>query len=1397
MIGAIRRYIGKARHHQDQVSMNLELDSHADTCCFGAAHCLVLRQHEYQVEVNGFHPDLTPMHNVPVVQCVVAYDDPATFKTWYLIFDQVLYIKGLEYALICPNQLRLNGVTVRDVPKQFDPSPGAHTIQVDNVTLPLKLRGIMSTLPIRKPTLQEFNDSTEHDQLIMTASSPVWDPYSDIHEQVEGRVSIHPDEVQVSSATASTSTAAEWSPEVHEDFHRRISDTTILLDQHAATMTGARFSTACLSQVKVNGKQMEAMAQYRSINRVSTGPRKGAAGPERLSKQWFLPLDLAQDTINATTQRGVRDFTDVTGTKRLKPMNQQLRYKYLDVVMYTDFLIGPCPSVNRNTVSCVFSTDFGWNKAYPLPDKKSCGKALRLLHHEVGVPRELMSDGASEYIGEKSDFRKTGQIAGSHCTSVEPKTQKHNIAEAGIREIKRLYKKFKRKTNSPKAVWDHLASYAGLILSHSAKRNLATQGTVPQAKLLGDTPDISFLTEFAWYDWVWFIPGTGASTSKEGKEDHGNPEQDTMENRGLGRYLGPSESVGEAMTAKVLTAQGKVISRTTVLPLSPEDEASQGVKDRQKEWTETLRANLKHRHEPSTREEDNAMFPLSDDDQPGEYYADELNEALKAAPDAEDIDPNTFDKLLNAQVVLPRRDSQAVGRVIQRKRDADGNLIGIINHANPLMSTAMYEVEFADGTVEAVAANTIAENIYTQVDEDGHDVLSLEEIIDHEATEEAVPKEHGFYTDRNGQKKRVKTTKGWHMLFKFKDGTTSWFQLKDVKDDFMIQIAEYAVTAGIAEEPAFAWWVPYTIKKRDRIVKAQATRYARTTSKYGIEIPHSVDEAFALDKANGNTFWTDAIKKEMGVVEKAFKVLNKGAAKPVGYQQIKCHLVFDVKMDFTRKARFVAEGFRTDPPASITYASVVSRESVRIAFLLAALNDLDLLAADCEGAYLNAPCREKVFFEAGPELGDREGQYVILVRALYGLKSAGASWRATLANTLQYDLGFKPCKADQDVWLRPAVKDTGEKYYEYILVYTDDLLIISANPKVWADRIDNIYKLKKGSVKKPTTYLGADIGQHTFDDEPDRPKWTYSSNSYIKNALANVKKWMLTHRGTPLRTKNGPMNVDYKPELDSTPYASQEEADFFTTQIGVLQWANELGRIDIAAEVSMLASYRAAPRVGHVEALIHLWGWVMKHDRSKLVFDDALPKEAKDLRRYDGEEWGDFYGNVKEEEAPDTPEPRGRSVKQYVYSDSDGNGDVVTRKSRTGILMFVNKAPVDWVSKKQPRIAAGTFGSEFTALKFAVERVEAQRYKLRMMGVPIDGPAEIRCDNMSVVYNASRPESMLKKKSNSIAYHYVRERVAMGAVQVYFVRSEDNLADPMTKRQAGTKRKRLCSHFMY
>jgi hypothetical protein len=136
-----------------------------------------------------------------------------------------------------------------------------------------------------------------------------------------------------------------------------------------------------------------------------------------------------------------------------------------------------------------------------------------------------------------------------------------------------------------------------------------------------------------------------------------------------------------------------------------------------------------------------------------------------------------------------------------------------------------------------------------------------------------------------------------------------------MKAAFPTQVAEYAAKADVITEPAFAWWAPRTIKKRDRIIKAQKSRYARVTHKFGVEVPKTVEQALALDAVNGNNFWRDAVRKEMGTVRVAFKITEDKGKRPVpGYKPIRCHLTFNVKMDFTRKARFVAGGHMTDPP---------------------------------------------------------------------------------------------------------------------------------------------------------------------------------------------------------------------------------------------------------------------------------------------------------------------------------------------------------------------------------------------------------------------------------------------------------------------------------------------------
>ena len=120
----------------------------------------------------------------------------------------------------------------------------------------------------------------------------------------------------------------------------------------------------------------------------------------------------------------------------------------------------------------------------------------------------------------------------------------------------------------------------------------------------------------------------------------------------------------------------------------------------------------------------------------------------------------------------------------------------------------------------------------------------------------------------------------------------------------------------------------------------------------------------------------------------------------------------------------------------------MSRETVRIALTYAALNDLEVNAADIMNAYLTSPTSETHYLVCGPEFGIHEGKIGLIKRALYGGKSAGRDFWLHLRDCMKH-LGFMPCKADPDLWMRLAVKATGEAYWEYVLCYVDDILTIS------------------------------------------------------------------------------------------------------------------------------------------------------------------------------------------------------------------------------------------------------------------------------------------------------------------------------------------------------------------
>ena len=1310
------------------------------------------------VNVIGFDATLGTMHDRQIVTAVVAYDRPDNGQTYMLEIHQAIAIESMTRNLLCPMQMRVSGVQVNEQPKflTHNPTEETHCIRAEVtdmdeiLTIPLSLNGVSSCFPTRKPTLAEYNAC--ENKVPLTAHDPDWEPNSAEWAELEDRYydslgNFKDSEERHTYTVVSDPVRSRQLAAATAD---RLSQTSALFSEVSPTLVHSEFVQSLKQNVQVS-----------SIALVKSDQPKYRITPELLMKRWRCSIDIAKRTIKSTTQRGIRSVANPSIARRFRTNDRQLRYRRLNATVFTDTLKAKTVSFRGNKYAQVYGTRFKWARCHALESRKQAYRSLNLLFARDGVPSNMFMDNAMEQVG--GEFRKACTEAGVYVKSTEPHTPKSNHAENTVRELKQNSARKLLAKKAPKRFWDDCMELEAMIMSHTAYNLWELQGQVPETIMTGQTADISQYADIAFYDWVMF-----RDTAVE------YPESPLI----LGRYLGPSFDVGPAMCAKFLKENGEVVHRTTYRHLT-NDEVNDPIHIANRQHFDKC---IAARHGTGLTYEDvqnlDMDFPKYEDDDDGR---------IAPAPDRDDIDDSLYDQYLNAQVLLPHDGKMVTGRVTKRKRTDDGDPIGSY-HAKPILDTRVYDVSFPDGSEASYAANVIAENMYAQCDSEGNQYVLLDEIVDHKHNDHAVAKADQ-YVIVNGRKCKRKTTKGWKLCIRWKDGTSTWERLSDVKESNPVQVAEYSVAANIHQEPAFDWWVPFTLKKRDSIIALVQNRFAKRKFKFGFEIPSSVQDAQRIDAENGDSYWMDALHKEMSNVRVAFQFIEGDNPKaPPGYQTIGAHLIWDIKMeDFRRKARYVAQGNLTEAPKTMTYASVVSRESVRIALTLAALNDLEVKSADIQNAYLTAPCREKICIRVGDEFGEDSGRLAIIVRALYGLISSGAAFRDHLADCMR-TLEYKSCLADRDLWYKPMTRpEDGHKYYAYILLYSDDVLCIHHEGEKELLKIDKFFKMKDSSIGDPDMYLGAKIFPMTMMNGVTC--WGFSASKYVQEACKNAETQYTKYYGRPFpkRSSESPYPKDYRPETDVSPELDAEAASYYYSAIGVLRWIVELGRVDLITEVSLLSSQLALPREGHLAVVFRLFAFLKHRHNAVMTFDPTYPDI--DMSVFKECDWKEFYEDTGEPIPPNAPEPRGKEVDLRLFVDSDHAGDKVNRRSRSGYFLYLNMAPVNWMSKKQAMVESSVFGAEFCAMKVGMEAARGLRYKLRMMGVPISGATFTYGDNMSVIHNTQRPESALKKKANSIAYHACRESVAMGESITGHVPTNLNPADICTKIVPGGKKR--------
>ena len=254
-----------------------------------------------------------------------------------------------------------------------------------------------------------------------------------------------------------------------------------------------------------------------------------------------------------------------------------------------------------------------------------------------------------------------------------------------------------------------------------------------------------------------------------------------------------------------------------------------------------------------------------------------------------------------------------------------------------------------------------------------------------------------------------------------------------------------------------------------------------------------------------------------------------------------------------------------------------------------------------------------------------------------------------------------------------------------MLLYVDNVLIVHHDVEDILLQLDKYFKMKPRLIGDPDVYLGATIKQMRLAN--GIMAWASSPSKYVQALVDTVTKYLTNlgdERWSMPKKASNPFPGDYEPEMDTTPTLNPELALWYASLIGMLQWMVEIEKVDIITEVSKMAFQMASPREGHLDALLHMFGFMRINHNSRMAYDPPYP--TIDMNVFKPNDWKSFYGNVEESIPSNVPESREKEVDLRLYVDSDHAGEKRMRRSRTGFFVFMNTVLVQWFSKQHAMI---------------------------------------------------------------------------------------------------------------
>ncbi|CAJ2647569.1 unnamed protein product [Trifolium pratense] len=495
--------------------------------------------------------------------------------------------------------------------------------------------------------------------------------------------------------------------------------------------------------------------------------------------------------------------------------------------------------------------------------------------------------------------------------------------------------------------------------------------------------------------------------------------------------------------------------------------------------------------------------------------------------------------------------------------------------------------------------------------------------------------------------------------------------------------------------------------------------------------PIDVDSALRSEK------WRCAMKEELDSIESnhTWELVDL----PYRKRAIDVKWVYKLKVnskgEITRhKARLVAKGFlqREGIDYGEVFAPVTRMETIRLVTAIANINDWPMYQMDVKSAFLNGPIDEEVYVAQPPgfKVKNQESKVYRLKKALYGLKQAPRAWNKRMDKFL-IEIGFEKCVTEHGVY----VKKSDTKGIIVMCLYVDDLLITGSN--------DSYIGEFKSDLKKE--FEMTDLGHMTY---------------FLGIEFVRTKQGILMHQSKYASEILKKFDMDKcnsalspaEPRLQLSSSENENDIDptLYRKIIGSLRYLCNT-RPDLTYSVGIVSRFMERPKTSHLTAVKR----ILRYVKGTLGVGILFP--ASD---------------------------RNKQCKLVGYTDSNWCGDIEDRKSTAGYIFYFGEAPISWCSKKEPVVALSSCEAEYIAASLSTCQAIWLKNLIEELSQDKCESVTLRIDNVSAINLAKNPISHGKSKHIELRFHYLREQVNNGNLCLDYCKSEDQLADLLTKATA-------------